>query len=328
MACLFYVNNSFTKRVMLFYGIEHLCIKQTKLIMNNKTILFLFFYLFIYGCHSASDEAFSMYAEKSANETIEMEDSMDDTPQKYTKAPEMRSPKIPITRRVIKNAHLKMEVASLDESTHHIHSIMASFDAYLSNGQMYQSTRELNQYLEFRIPKVNFEKSLVEIKKQGVQTLSENISSKDVSEEFVDIQSRLKTKKEVRDRYIAVLRSKASTIEEILLAEETIRRIQEEIEAKEGRLNYLKDQTSFSTIKINLIEKIKAKEIVVQEYSYPFFEEAKTSLKNGWENILKFIVNLLSVWPFVLILCFIFWKRANILKPFKRKFRKGVTEQG
>ena len=203
---------------------------------------------------------------------------------------------------------------------------MASFDAYLSNGQMYQSSRELNQYLEFRIPKVNFEKSLLEIKKQGIKILSENISSRDVSEEFVDIQSRLKTKKEVRDRYIAVLRSRASTIEEILLAEETIRKIQEEIEAKEGRLNYLKDQTSFSTIKINLIEKIKVEEVIVEEYSYPFFENAKTSLKHGWENILILIVGFLNYWPFLLIACFIFWNRSSLFAPLRRRFRRRETQ--
>jgi HEPN domain-containing protein len=221
-------------------------------------------------------------------------------------------------RKIIKNAQLKMEVESLEESTLNIKAILASLDGYLSNGQMYQSHRELNQYLEFRIPKDNFEAALTEVRKQSLKVLNEKINSRDVSEEFVDIQSRLQTKKEVRDRYIAVLRNKASTIEEILLAEETIRKLQEEIEAKEGRLKYLIDQTSYSTIKINLVEFIKAEVVVVEPYSYPFFDEAKESLKNGWENILMFIVSLLNVWPFILIACFIFWKRANILAPFKR----------
>ena len=69
-----------------------------------------------------------------------------------------------------------------------------------------------------------------------------NVSVQDVTEEYLDIEARLKTKKEVEARYIEILKSKTKTVEDVLKAEEQIRIIREEIEAREGRLNYLKNQ--------------------------------------------------------------------------------------
>ena len=62
----------------------------------------------------------------------------------------------------------------------------------------------------------------------------EDITSNDVTAEFVDIESRLKTKKEVRNRYITILKTKTGKVKDIIQAEEAIRKITEEIEVKEG----------------------------------------------------------------------------------------------
>ncbi|MBQ0740603.1 DUF4349 domain-containing protein, partial [Aquimarina celericrescens] len=66
-----------------------------------------------------------------------------------------------------------------------------------------------------------------------------NISTIDVTEEYVDITSRLKTKVEVKQRYETILRTKAKTVEDILMAEEKLSKLQEEIESAQGRLKYL-----------------------------------------------------------------------------------------
>jgi len=208
--------------------------------------------IFLSACSSSSEDMIIKLNDEYAKESVISSNRL--TSQSKTAGQEYEGKKDLSNRIIIKNAQIKMEVRSLKESTENIKAILASQDGYLSNGQMYQAHRELNQFLEFRIPKDNFENALAEIRNQSIKIIQETINSRDVSEEFVDIQSRLKTKREVRDRYIAVLRNKASTIEEILLAEETIRKLQEEIEAKEGRLKYLMDQTSYSTIKINLVE--------------------------------------------------------------------------
>ena len=57
-------------------------------------------------------------------------------------------------------------------------------------------------------------------------------NAKRSTEEFVDIESRLKTKREIRDRYIQILRDKTGSISDVLEAEEAIRTITEELKQK------------------------------------------------------------------------------------------------
>jgi hypothetical protein len=148
------------------------------------------------------------------------------------------------------------------------------------------------------------------------------ISSEDVTEEFVDIENRLETKRKARERYIEILRSKTGTIEDVIQAEEAIRRITEEIEAKEGRLRYLSDQMDLSTITIRMytqIEKDKPQIATVDTYG----DQAQASFSSGWDFIKGLGLVIITVWPLLLILStFIIWKRKWI----RRKIGFGMEK--
>ena len=116
------------------------------------------------------------------------------------------------------------------------------------------------------------------------------------------------------DRYIDILRDKASTVEEILNAEEKIRVLTEEIEAKKGRLRYLKDQVSMSTINLQLYERIPYQAEV--EASPSFFSRLGKSFKNGWSMILEFTLFMANLWPVLIILGIVLW-RFRVMKKSK-----------
>ena len=67
-----------------------------------------------------------------------------------------------------------------------------------------------------------------------------NISAKDVTEEYVDLKIRVGNKLAVLAQYKVILQ-KAISIEEILEVNEKIRRLEEEIESKKGRIRFLDD---------------------------------------------------------------------------------------
>ena len=91
-----------------------------------------------------------------------------------------------------------------------------------------------------------------------------------MTEEFIDIEQRLKNKKEVQRRYIEILQNKAKTVEDVLAAEDKIRIIQEEIESREGRLRYLKDNIALSTINIEMYQELEQGEAEIV-YEKGFF---------------------------------------------------------
>lgn len=129
----------------------------------------------------------------------------------------------------------------------------------------------------------------------------ENITAQDVTEEYIDIQTRLKTKLEVKERYEHILRKNAKTVEDILLTEDKLRIIQEEIEAAQGRLKYLMSKVSYSTIQIDLYETVNyIKEPV--SYQKTFGAKIKNGFSFGFKIIEYVFIGVIYMWSLLLIL--------------------------
>lgn len=237
------------------------------------------------------------------------------------------TPETPTTAKyIIRNASVKALVGNVEAATSNIESQVSRLGGYVSSAQLQKrkagedrqgfsadSIRIRTRYimentLAIRVPARQFEALM-----SGINGLAEhidysNVSAKDVGQEFVDLQARLKTKKEVEKRYIDLLRKKASNLEELLAAEEKIRVLREEIEAKEGRLRYLQNRIAYSTISLSLYEKETIVNSVVanDKYSAPkqapgFLDDLAQALGRGWSLILGLIVALAHIWPLMLI---------------------------
>lgn len=134
-----------------------------------------------------------------------------------------------------------------------------------------------------------------------------DIRIKDVTEEFLDIQARLKTKKDLEQRYRDLL-AKANSVSEILDVEKQIGALRADIESIEGRLHYLNDQSLLSTITITFYKSTPT--------SITYGNRFAEGFSNGWNNLMLFVVGLINIWPFILIIvgCAIlirFWWRKR-----------------
>jgi hypothetical protein len=134
----------------------------------------------------------------------------------------------------------------------------------------------------------------------------------DVTEEFIDIESRVLTKKKAEARYQEIIKG-AKTVEDIVKIEEKIAIVRGEIESMEGRLNYLKDQVTFSTLDIEFYERGTT-------VTAGFGSELVNSLKNGWRGLLAFIAAVANAWPVLIIMGFTTWM-------YRRRIRKLITPQ-
>ena len=125
----------------------------------------------------------------------------------------------------------------------------------------------------------------------------------------MDLNTRLQTKLEIKKRYDEILRSKAKTVEEVLLAEEKLRVLQEEIEAAQGRLKFLSNKVALSTIQVDFYETVVYTE-EPDTYTKSFGAKAKKSLNVGWSLLQGFLLVLLYIWPLWLlaIALFLFFK--------------------
>lgn len=220
--------------------------------------------------------------------------------------------------RIIKTADYKFNVESIEVATKNIEKIVSRFEGFIADMDMQSSNTAMSNTFTIRVPAGNFDPLLEALGKDALFTHYKKISTQDVSEEFVDIQSRLQTKKEVHARYVDILINKAKTVEDVLKAEQQIRTLQEEIEAKEGRLRYLQAKVSMSTINLEIYQKADFA-YIPDSFEKPYITKAKAGFDNGWGIVTGFSLLLINLWPLILLLVLFLWKREAILQKLKSK---------
>jgi len=207
------------------------------------------------------------------------------------KAPDLS--KAPLERKIIKEGSIRFETDDASKTLELITNILKQYGGYVSKDNVNDYTERIEHTLEVRVPSEHFDSLLEQISKNAEQLDSKNISARDVTEEYVDIESRIKSKKELAARYTALL-SKATTVEEILNIEREIGVLREEIESFQGRLRYLKDRVSFSTLSITFYEKTRS--------GIGFWPKLTDAMKSGWNNLLWLLIGLTHIWPFAIII--------------------------
>lgn len=106
-----------------------------------------------------------------------------------------------------------------------------------------------------RVPNNNYQEALVAIRPLGKVTY-ENTQAQDVTEEYTDNELRLENAEKSRNRYLEILKE-AKTVEEILLVEKELERLNILIESLKGRQNRLNELTKYATITITVKQKKK-----------------------------------------------------------------------
>ncbi|NKI32079.1 DUF4349 domain-containing protein [Croceivirga thetidis] len=221
-------------------------------------------------------------------------------------------------RKLIWNGNVELKVNDVQESTTKVNQICEEFGGFVSGMNLNNTNYEISNTITIRVDSKNFNKVIESLKDEAEYIKSVSVTSNDVTEEYIDVQSRLNTKKEVRDRYIEILKNKTGKISEVLEAEEAIRKITEEIEAKEGRLRYLKDKIKFSTISVRLYETVSFSN-EPEAYEKSFGDKSLQALKNGWKIITTLVLILINIWPLLLITIVLIWR----WKWIKSKLRGG-----
>lgn len=122
---------------------------------------------------------------------------------------------VTVERKLIKEGRVEFETDHLNSTRKTIFEAIKKYNAYVSSDQEYKSPGRKSNTLIIRIPAENFD-NLLSDATQGVEKFeSKEINVKDVTEEFLDIEARLKTKKELEQRFIELLKE-AKNVSEIL----------------------------------------------------------------------------------------------------------------
>jgi hypothetical protein len=201
-------------------------------------------------------------------------------------------------KKIIRDGDLSIETKDLQESKKKVDALLKQLNAYCESENMSNNNENTMFNLKIRVPSAQFEALVSGIEKGEDEIIYKNIQARDVTEEYVDVETRLASKRDFLQRYKELL-AQSRTVEDILAVQENLRVLQEEIESQEGHLKYLNDQINYSTLNLTLI---KQKEFVYKpEAKDKFSERIKKSLSNGWYSIVDGVLWVVSMWGWVVV---------------------------
>ncbi len=245
--------------------------------------------------------------------------AMEDSSNAYTNEAGSNTTDTDSLQKLIKSGNISMDVDDLDETVGDIRNLIDQNEGQIISIEQYSSGDSNYAYINFKVPSENYDYMHDSLIGLG-QVTSDTTSTEDVTEEFIDLNARLDMLKDSREAYTNLL-EKAETVEEILQVERELERIVYEIESTQGRIDYINNQVDMSRFRLSIKEKA-----ATEFEGINFFERVSFALKDGFNSMLNFLVNLIIflIWlipfiPFILILYFIIKKIRNLLKKRKKE---------
>lgn len=219
-------------------------------------------------------------------------------------------------RKLIKNGDLTLQVENLDEIEQKIETWCKSYGGYISSSN--QNERSLN--FTIKIPSQKFDSAMEEAGNFGILK-SKNISTRDVTEQFYDLQTRLSTKKILQSNLQNYLRQ-ATNLTDILKIEKELNNVTSDLESMQGQMRRLSNQIEFSTINIYLRLPDYKSEIREPSFSENFtnFLHSLKTFFAGFLTILLYVI--ICGIPILAILALLYWLLFGKIGLIKKLFKK------
>jgi hypothetical protein len=158
------------------------------------------------------------------------------------------------TRKIIYDGRIELKVDSLAATQQAVMRLIEQFRGFLSDSEQSSLTEaQPHASWKVRVPVDQFHGLVAAVAKLG-EVHSNRVGSQDVTEEFFDVEARIRNKQEEEKRLLKILADATGRLKDILEIERELSRVRGEVERVQGRLRFLSDQTELSTLTIDATE--------------------------------------------------------------------------
>ena len=302
---------------------------------KTKFIAILLFAGFVLACAENSSSNLSAF---NSNASGSQSDAISVTQERISKsnpsepqaqkisledADQSQPAPVVVERKIIRNAELNLETDAPAEALQKITQIAESNGGFVvestqSSSDVKTTTRD-TVTMTIRVPSAKFNETLEEIRKTGNRVIVETVKGQDVTEEFIDIEARLKAKKALEEQFLEIMK-RANSVDEALNIQRQIADVRGEIEQIEGRKRFLENQSALSTIKV----KLQSPTAFAANSSGVFFQLSQ-SLSKGFDAALSFILffvtAIVALLPFFILIVLPIYLLVRYLLKKNRKQR-------
>lgn len=211
-------------------------------------------------------------------------------------------------RKIIYKANITMQVDSYADAQSDIKNKALLAGGYIVQFSENRTANELSGTLTVKIPSIGFTGFIADLEQMKPKSMQQNIQGQDVTEEFVDLTSRLKSKQVMEARLLDFL-AKSTKTDELISFSNELGKVQEEIEKIKGRMTYLEQNVAFSTAEIRLYQKLedgkKAQEETGKSFGSRIVQTGKASTDVMLDILQALLLFLAGALPVLVVLAII-----------------------
>lgn len=254
------------------------------------------------------------YRESQAN--AELGDDIEIEPPRSPEVPpspqfayydEQKQPVHPIEnkqseKKLIRTAQVDIKVDGYSKAKTTLDELLQQFQAEVTNESQNSSSDGYRYYFTIKVLPTDFEPFIAKVESFASFVYSKNIQVQDVTRQYVDLETRLSSKRAVIAQYRALLQD-AKSVEDVLAVNEELNEVIEDVESTEAQLRALRNDVQFSTINLTIFDEHTIPNVEREN----FFSRIGKGLFNGWQLFLNIFVGLITAWPVLLILVASVW---------------------
>lgn len=223
-------------------------------------------------------------------------------------------------RKIVKNAQISIDVTDIDVMLEKLEVKVNSVNGYISSSSLYkQNDNKKRCRAAIRIPAEKFSGVLDWLENTG-KVQNKNISTDDVTEQYIDLQARIDNL-EAQEKRLKEILTSAKTVDGILKVEKELERVRGELESLTGKLKYLKNRLAYSKINISLQETAAASKNIsspgigsISQRSISAFTASANAVLSSLASLVVFFIGAIPVLlPLGLIGAAAYWMRKKHL---------------
>lgn len=234
-------------------------------------------------------------------------------------------------RKMIRDANLNLETKEFDELIPALEAKIAEFGGYVQSSSeggrsyRYSYTATRNANFTARIPAEKLDEFLEVVGGLGNVT-SKNVSTRDITEQYVDIESRLGVLRDEESSLRRILQNAEET-SDLLEVEARLYDVIEEIEANEARIRSYDSLIAFSTVQVYVSEVEVLTPVKEETRGEELARRFKQSLVDLKDSILDFGINLIVALPWLIVFGIVITGIVlAIVLPIKSKHKKRMKK--
>ncbi|MEO5563034.1 MAG: DUF4349 domain-containing protein [Chitinophagaceae bacterium] len=218
-------------------------------------------------------------------------------------------------KKIIKNATLNAQVKDYNSFYTSLREKVKGLGGFIAQEEQTQSDYKFENSLVIKVPVDQFDNALTQLTGITEKINEKKVTSQDVTTEVIDTKSRMEAKRQVRLRYIDLLKE-AKNMQEILNVQSEINGVQEEIESAAGRIQYLGHSSSFSTINLTYYQILNVSAKDKETETPSFGTRLSSAFRAGGNWMGELFVGIVSIWPLLLVIAavVIIYRRTKIPK--------------